>query len=104
VLFTVQRKVKEIGVRKVLGAGIRSILSLICRDFALLVVVGFVLAIPVSLYLANQWLSNFVYHTDVGYRAYAVSFLIVSFVVAVTISYQALHAAMANPVASIRTE
>jgi len=104
VLFTVQRKVKEIGVRKVLGADVVGILGLICRDFALLIIVAFVTAVPVSYLLMRQWLTNFVYHTDISWITYASSLLLVTTIVALTVSYQAIRAAQANPVASIRSE
>ncbi|MBA4055431.1 MAG: hypothetical protein C0490_12015, partial [Marivirga sp.] len=104
VLFTVQRKVKEIGVRKVLGANVSSILGLIYRDFALLIVIGFIIALPVSYYLMNQWLSNFIYHTDINAMSYVLSLLLVLIIVSLTIGYQALRAAHANPVKSLRSE
>jgi putative ABC transport system permease protein len=104
VLFTVQRKVKEIGVRKVLGASIRSVLMLIYRDFVVLILIGFILAVPCSYYLLQQWLTNFVYHTTIDALIYAVSFLSVLAVVSATIAYQVLRAASANPVDSLRSE
>lgn len=104
VLFTVQRKVKEIGVRKVLGATIGSILTIIYRDFALLLVIGFVLAIPVSWYLLNQWLTNFTFHTSINAMTYVLSFAVILLIVSLTVSYQAIKAARANPVKSLRSE
>jgi len=104
VLFIVQRKVKEIGVRKVLGASIPSILTLIYKDFALLLLIGFVLAIPASYYFLQQWLTNFTYRIDVGALTYGVSFVVILLIVSLTISYQALRAAQANPVKSLRSE
>lgn len=104
VLFTVQRKVKEIGVRKVLGATIGSILRLIYRDFALLLLIGFILAVPVSYLFLDQWLTNFIYHTDIDVLTYVISFVIILLVVTLTISYQAIRAAQANPVRSLRSE
>jgi putative ABC transport system permease protein len=104
VLFVVQRKVKEIGVRKVLGATILNVLKLIYRDFAWLIVLGFVLAIPVSYFLMNQWLENFTYHTTVDVGTYILSFVIVLIIVVATIGYQALKASLANPVKSLRSE
>lgn len=104
VLFVVQRKVKEIGVRKVLGASVTSILTLICRDFAVLVLIGFVIAIPGSWYLMDQWLSEFSYRTSVDVWTYVLSFVIVIGVTAATVSYQAYRASIANPVNSLRTE
>ena len=104
VLFTVQRKVKEIGVRKVLGANVQSILLLIYRDFALLIVVGFCVAVPLSYYFMNQWLSNFIYHTEITSVTFLISLIAVLAIVTLTVSYQAIRAALANPVKSLRTE
>lgn len=104
VLFTVQRKVKEIGVRKVLGANIGSILFLIYRDFAVLILIGFVIAVPASYYFMNQWLNNFIYHTDIGLGTYAISLTGIFMIVSMTISYQAIRAAVENPVNSLRSE
>lgn len=104
VLFVVQRKVKEIGVRKVLGASVGGILKLIIRDFAWLIFGGFVLAVPVSYYLIRQWLENFTFHTDIDPLTYAFSFALIGTIVGVTISYQAVKASITNPVDSLRTE
>jgi putative ABC transport system permease protein len=104
VLFVVQRKVKEIGVRKVLGASIGSILNLIYKDFALLIVIAFVLATPVAWYLMDQWLSNFSYRTPMDVWTFVLSLVLVVFITSLTISYQALKASLANPVKSLRTE
>jgi putative ABC transport system permease protein len=104
VLFVVQRKVKEIGVRKVLGATIGNILTLIYKDFAWLMTIGFALAIPVSYYLLNQWLENFTYRTSISATTYLVSFGLVLLVVTITVSYQAIRASLTNPVNSLRRE
>ncbi|GIL23064.1 MAG: ABC transporter permease [Bacteroidota bacterium] len=104
VLFVVQRKVKEIGVRKVLGASVPSILVLIYKDFALLLLIGFVLAIPASYYFLQHWLTNFTYRIEVGVLTYGISFLAILLIVSLTISYQALRAAQVNPVKSLRSE
>jgi putative ABC transport system permease protein len=104
VLFVVQRKVKEIGVRKVLGASTGNILTLIYKDFAWLLAIGFLLAVPVSYYLMNRWLENFSYHTTLDAVTYSISFILVVTVVLATISYQAVKASLANPVLSLRSE
>jgi len=104
VLFTVQRKVKEIGVRKVLGASVQSVLMLIYRDFAVLVLTGFIVAIPVSYYLLKEWLNNFIYHTSIDVMMYAISFLTVLIIVSFAIGYQVFKAAQGNPVESLRSE
>ncbi|MBX2900034.1 MAG: ABC transporter permease [Cyclobacteriaceae bacterium] len=104
VMFIVQRKVKEIGVRKVLGASISSILNLIYKDFAVVLLIGFFIAIPASYYFLDQWLTNFTYRIDIGVVTYLISLVVIVLIVALTISYQALRAAQANPVKSLRSE
>jgi putative ABC transport system permease protein len=104
VLFVVQRKVKEIGVRKVLGASIGSILNLIYRDFAVLIVIAFVFATPIAWYFMDQWLSNFSYHTSIDVWTFVLSLLLVVVITSITIAYQAVKASLANPVKSLRTE
>lgn len=104
VLFTVQRKVKEIGVRKVLGASVLGILKLVFKDFVWLIVIGFIIAVPASFYLIDQWLENFVYRTSIDVFTYGISLLIVVAIVSLTISYQSIRAAQANPVNSLRVE
>ena len=104
VLFVVQRKVKEIGVRKVLGASVSNILGSLYKDFALLLLIGFVLAIPVSYYLMGQWFENFTYRTTIDPFTYLLSLALVVIIVTLTIGYQALRASFANPVRSLRSE
>lgn len=104
VLFTVQRKVKEIGVRKVMGATVAGILKLVYKDFALLIVIGFAIAVPISYYFINQWLDNFVYRTSIDFLTYGISLLVVLAIASLTISYQSIQAARANPVNSLRME
>jgi putative ABC transport system permease protein len=104
VLFVVQRKVKEIGVRKVLGASIRGILQLIYKDFVGLLLLGFIIAVPCSYYLMRQWLENFNYRTTIDMGTYAISFAAVLLIVTLTIGYQAIKASLANPVKSLRSE
>lgn len=104
VLFVVQRKVKEIGVRKVLGASVPHILQLIYKEFVLLVVVGFVLAIPLSYYLMNQWLENFTYRITLDVMTYSVTLVILFGITFFTISHQAIKASLTNPVNSLKSE
>ena len=91
-------------MRKVLGANVSNILGLIYRDFALLIMVGFAIAVPISYYFMNQWLTNFIYRTNIDILSYALSLALVLIIVSLTISYQAFRAARANPVSSLRSE
>lgn len=104
VLFVVQRKVKEIGVRKVLGASVVSILQLIYREFVFLVIIGFLLAIPLSYYLLNQWLGNFTYRISLDVLTYGATLFLLLLITFLTISHQAIRASLANPVKSLRSE
>lgn len=104
ILFVSKRRVKEIGIRKVLGASIPGLLLLLCKEFLVLIVIAFVLAIPFSYYLIQNWLENFTYHTDIDFLTYFLSFILVVGVVGITIIFNALKAAMVNPVVSIRME
>ncbi len=104
VLYTVQRKVKEIAVRKVLGASLSNILLIVYRDFALLIAIGFLIAVPLTWWLMDRWFSYFIYHTTIDVFTFLLSFSILLVVVLLTISYQSLRAASANPVNSLRSE
>lgn len=104
VLFIVQRKVKEIGVRKVLGSTVGGILVLICKDFVWLLLAGFLLAAPVSYYLLNEWLQNFTYHTNMDGLSFIISFSVLLGITLLTVGYQAIQASLANPIKSLRSE
>lgn len=104
VLFTLQRKVKEIGVRKVLGATTTSILKLIYRDFILLVAIAFVLSVPVAYWLMNEWLKEFAYRTSIDATPFIISAVIVFVVMVVTISAQVFRASITSPIHSLKAE
>ncbi|MBD0258665.1 MAG: ABC transporter permease [Cytophagales bacterium] len=101
--ITLQRT-KEIGVRKVLGASVGSIVVLLSKDFLWLVGVALVVAVPVSWYAMSRWLENFAYHTQVGWWVFALSGGLALLIALLTISFQAIKAALANPVYSLRSE
>ncbi len=104
ILFMVQRKVKEIGIRKVMGASMGNLLNMIYKEFVFLIGIGFILALPVSYYFVNKWLNNFVYHTSIDVLTYLISLLLVTSIVLLTITYRSIKAARANPVHSLRSE
>jgi putative ABC transport system permease protein len=105
VLFIVQRKVKEIGLRKVLGSSVADILFMIFKDFMrLLFFFGFLLAVTVSYYLLNNWLQNFTYHTNLDVVTFLISFLVLLGITLLTVSYQAIRASLANPISSLRSK
>ncbi len=102
--FTAQQRTKEIGVRKVLGASHVNILMLLSRDFARLVVIAFVFAAPLSYFAMKNWLQDFAYHVPVGLGTLALSGLAVLALAWMTVSYQSLRTAFANPITSLRHE
>jgi putative ABC transport system permease protein len=102
--FTTVQRTKEIGVRKVLGASVRQILQLLYKDFALLVVLAFVFAVPVSWYATHRWLQTYAFRIEPEWWLYALPFGLVLLVALLTVSYQTLKAALANPVSSLRSE
>ncbi len=102
-LIAVQ-KTKEIGIRKVLGASIGSVVGLLSRDFLLLVLIAFALAAPLAWWSMNHWLLNFVYRVEIGWALFALTGVLAILVAMAAISFQAIRAALVNPVKSLRSE
>ena len=102
--FTAQQRTKEIGVRKVLGASMPSLVGLLSREFAILVVVGLVVSIPGVLFGLGSWLDAFPYHVNIAWWVFLVSGIAALFIALMTVGYQAVRAAAANPVNSLRSE
>ena len=102
--YAAQQRIKEIGVRKVLGASSATIVALLSRDFLKLVMVAFVLAAPIAWYFMNKWLQDFAYRVQVGWWIFMAAAAITLFIALCTVIYQAIKAAIANPVKSLRTE
>lgn len=103
-IFVVERKIKEIAIRKVLGASVPGIVSLLSRDFLKLVIIAAVIATPLSFYFMHQWLQDFAYRVNIGWWVFAASGIVALLIALVTISVKAIRAAMGNPVKSLRTE
>lgn len=99
-----QRRIKEIGIRKVLGASVTSIASLLTKDFLTLVFISLIIASPLAWWIMNNWLQDFAYRIYIGWGLFVLSGLIAIFIAMMTVSFQAIKAAMGNPAKSLRTE
>jgi putative ABC transport system permease protein len=104
VTFTAESKVKEIGVRKVLGAGVPQIVILLSKDFFVLVLVAAAIAFPVAWYGLNSFLQGYAYRTNLSWWVFALAGLLTIVIASITVSFQAIKAAIANPVKSLRSE
>jgi len=102
--YTAEQRRKEIGIRKVLGASVSGIIQLLSKEFLKLVLIAFIIAIPVSWWAMNVWLRDFAYRINIGWWVFAVAGTFALIITLVTISFQAIRAALANPVKSLRTE
>jgi putative ABC transport system permease protein len=104
VAFTTQRRTKEIGIRKILGASVSQIVQLLSKDFIRLVIVGIVIASPIAYYFMDKWLQDFAYRVDISWWIFALAGIVAIVIALLTVSYQSIKAALANPVKSLRTE
>lgn len=103
-MFTAQQRIKEIGVRKVLGASVGGIISMLSKDFLKLVLIAIVIACPIAWWLMSKWLEDFAYKTTISWWIFGLAGVLALLIAAVTVSFQAIKAAIANPVKSLRTE
>jgi len=102
--FAISQRIKEIGIRKVLGADVSTIVTLLSKDFLKLVAIAALLAFPVAWYFMNNWLQDFAYRINMPWWVFIIAGVTAGFIALVTISFQAIKAAVANPVKSLRTE
>ena len=102
--FTAEQRTKEIGIRKVLGASAPQITLLLCREFFVLVLLANIISWPVAYYAMYKWLQGFAYRTNIGIFTFILSAALALIIALLTVSYQAIKAALANPVDSLRYE
>ncbi len=104
VTYMAEQRIKEIGIRKVLGASVGSIVRLLSQDFIKLVLVSIVLSSPIAYYFMDKWLNDFAYRINIEWWIFAVAGLCAVLIAMLTVSYQAIRAALMNPVESLKTE
>src|SRR6266542_2650168 len=102
--FVAHQRVKEIGIRKVLGASVYSITKLLSLDFIKLVVISIIIATPIAWYAMNQWLQDYAYRINITWITFFIAGLLVTAIALITISFQSIKAAIANPAKNLRTE
>jgi ABC-type antimicrobial peptide transport system permease subunit len=104
ITFAAQQRVKEIGVRKVLGASVPDIVSLLTKDFIILVCIAIAIAVPLAYWGINEWLQDFAFRINIGWSAFFIGGGSAILIALLTVSFQAIKAAIANPVKNLRTE
>ena len=102
--YAAEQRIKEIGIRKVLGAGVGNLVILLSRDFLLLVGIAAVLAVPLAWWLMQNWVTDFAYRADISVWIFIIAALSAMLIALITISSQAIRAAVSNPVSSLRSE
>lgn len=102
--YTAEQRKKEIGVRKVLGSSVSNIVKLLSRDFMVLVLIAIVAAVPLAWWAMDNWLQGFAYRIEINWWVFVMAGLLAIGIAVITVSFQAIKAAIANPVKSLRTE
>ena len=102
--YMAEQRTKEIGVRKVLGATVSNIVNMLSKDFLKLVIISAVFAVPLGWWLMNRWLEDFAFRVDIGWSVFLIAIAVAVIIALVTVSFQAIKAAIANPIKSLRTE
>jgi putative ABC transport system permease protein len=102
--FAISQRIKEIGIRKVLGANVTGIVTLLSKDFLKLVAIAALVAFPVAWFVMHSWLKDFAYRISIEWWVFLSASILAALIALITVSFQAIKAAIANPVKSLRTE
>ena len=104
ITYAAEQRVKEIGIRKVLGASAGNIAGMLSKDFLTLILISAALAFPLAWWLMRKWLENFAYRVSINWWVFGIAGILALLIALITVSFQAIKAALANPVESLRTE
>jgi len=104
IMFIANQKMKEVGIRKVLGASVFGLVFMLSKRFLILAIVAMVISIPLALWASSYWLDNFSYRVDISPMSFVISSLVTIALVLLTVSYQSIRTALANPIKALRTE
>lgn len=102
--FMAVQRIKEVGIRKVLGASVSSVVYLFSKEFIILIVIAFAIASPIAWYFMDKWLQDYAYRINISWWIFIIGGLAAIMIALLTVSFQAIKAAVANPVKSLRTE
>jgi putative ABC transport system permease protein len=103
-IYTAERRMKEISIRKVLGASVQNVVTMLSTDFLKLIIIASVLAFPIAWYAMSKWLQGFAFRTGISWWVFAISAGITLLIALITISFQSIKAALTNPVKSLKNE
>ena len=103
-MFTAEQRIKEIGIRKVLGASVQSLFALLSKEFVVLVTIAMLIATPITWYTMDKWLRTFEYYAPMSWWVFTVAGILTILIALATVSFQAIKAALVNPVKSLRSE
>jgi putative ABC transport system permease protein len=102
--YITQQRTKEIGIRKIFGASVKNVLALVSKEFLVLVFIAIIMAIPLTWWGMNVWLQDFAYRINISWWIFSTAGVLTVLIALITVSFQAIKAAVANPVKSLRTE
>ena len=102
--YSAERRVKEVGIRKVLGASVQNIVSMLSKDFLKYVLIATLIAFPLAWFSVDRWLQDFAYRINMSWWIFILAGILALSIALITVSFQAIKAALANPVTSLRSE
>jgi len=102
--FTAERRTKELGIRKVMGASVGNLAIMLCSEFTKLIILSLLIGLPVSWWLVREYFSGYMFHTEVEWSIYLISSVSILLIAILSVGYQAVKAAIRNPVKSLKTE